>query len=371
MGLDFSETMLAHARTQAAEVEFVHGDATALPFGDASFDAVVAAFLLLHLGTPERAVAEAARVLRQGGRAAFSVWDEPSRSRWIGVFLEAAMAAGAHPPAEVPDGPNFFRFADVDEFTALLEGAGLTDVHVETVSFGLEFDDRDELWEGLVAGAVRLRPLILGQTEELQRQIRERYDELLEAYRPGRVRRARLRQARGRNQGVTIADRPRPARGVGEPGDRDAELHRLRAGARGARRADVRGHGPPGAVAAGRGRAGERPRHPARCRWRAEPHVQRPPGHVVLGQGGVARARSGLPAEGVRRGRAALRAGHLEHEGRARLLRRGAARARRRRRAAAGGRARRGRERGDREVPVGRRAGRRVPRLRGRDAATS
>ena len=183
VGLDFSETMLAHARTQAADVEFVHGDATALPFADASFDAVVAAFLLLHLGTPERAVAEAARVLRQGGRAAFSVWDEPSRSRWIGVFLEAAMAAGAHPPAEVPDGPNFFRFADVDEFTALLEGAGLTDVHVDTVSFGLEFDDRDELWDGLVAGAVRLRPLILGQTEELQRQIRARYDELLEAYR--------------------------------------------------------------------------------------------------------------------------------------------------------------------------------------------
>ncbi len=50
-------------------------------------------------------------------------------------------------------------------------------------SFGLEFEDRDELWDGLAAGAVRLRPLILGQTEELQRQIRTRYDELLEAYR--------------------------------------------------------------------------------------------------------------------------------------------------------------------------------------------
>jgi SAM-dependent methyltransferase len=183
VGLDFSETMLAHARTHAPDVEFVHGDATALPFGDASFDAVVAAFVLLHLGTPERAVAEAARVLREGGRAAFSVWDEPSRSRWIGVFLEAAMAVGAHPPAEVPDGPSFFRFADADEFTALLEGAGLVDVHVDTVSFGLELENGDELWDGLVAGAVRLRPLILGQTEEVQRRIRDRYDELIEAYR--------------------------------------------------------------------------------------------------------------------------------------------------------------------------------------------
>lgn len=183
VGLDFSETMLGHARSRSPGVEFVRGDATALPFEDESFDAVVAAFLLLHLGTPERAVAEAARVLRPGGRAAFSVWDEPGRGRWIGVFFEAALAAGAHPPAEVPAGPNFFRFADDAEFTALLEGAGLTDVEVGTVEFGLQLDSADELWNGLVAGSVRLRPLILDQTDELQREIRERYDVLLEAFR--------------------------------------------------------------------------------------------------------------------------------------------------------------------------------------------
>lgn len=183
VGVDFSETMLGYARAHVPGVEFVRGDATALPFEDASFDAVVAAFLLLHLGTPERGVAEAARVLRPGGRAAFSVWDEPSRSRWIGVFFEAVVAAGAHPPAEVPAGPNFFRFADEAAFTALLEGAGLTDVEVGVVEFGLRLDHGDELWDGLVQGSVRLGPLILGQTEELQREIRESYDALLEEYR--------------------------------------------------------------------------------------------------------------------------------------------------------------------------------------------
>ncbi len=183
VGVDFSETMLAHARTHVAGVDFVQGDATALPFEDASFDAVVAAFLLLHVGMPERVVAEAARVLRPGGRAAFSVWDEPSRGRWIGVFFEAFMATGAHAPAEVPAGPNFFRLADEVEFAALVEGAGLVDVEVDTVEFGLRLEDRDELWDGLVQGSVRVGPMILGQTEELQRQIRERYDELLEEYR--------------------------------------------------------------------------------------------------------------------------------------------------------------------------------------------
>ena len=175
--------MLAYARAHVAGVEFVHGDATALPFEDESFDAVVAAFVLLHLGTPERAVEHAARVLRSGGRAAFSVWDEPSRGRWIGVFFEAFMAAGAHPPADVPAGPNFFRFADDAEFASLLEGAGLTDVRVDTVEFGLDLANGDELWDGLLEGAVRVRPMILSQPEELQREIHSRFAELLEAYR--------------------------------------------------------------------------------------------------------------------------------------------------------------------------------------------
>ena len=182
-GLDLSETMLAHARSHVAGVDFVQGDATALPFADASFDAFVAAFLLLHVGMPERVVAEANRVLRPRGRAAFTVWDEPPRGRWIGVFFKAFMGAVAHPPPDVPAGPNFFGLANEAEFTALLEGASLTEVEVDTVEFGLRIENGDELWDGLIRGSVRVGPMILHQTEELQHEIRRRYDELLEAYR--------------------------------------------------------------------------------------------------------------------------------------------------------------------------------------------
>jgi ubiquinone/menaquinone biosynthesis C-methylase UbiE len=182
-GVDLSETMLVHARAHVPAVEFVVGDATALPFEDESFDAVAAAFVLLHLGAPERAVAEAARVLKPGGKAAFTVWDEPTRGRWLGVFFDAVTAAGAQPPPGMPAGPSFFKFADEAEVTALVEGAGLRDVHVDRVEFDLDLVDADELWNGLLGGSVRVRPLILGQTEELQGEIRRRYDELLEPYR--------------------------------------------------------------------------------------------------------------------------------------------------------------------------------------------
>lgn len=183
VGLDFSETMLAYARSRSPGVEFVRGDATNLPFPDDSFDAVIAAFLLLHLGRPEEAVAEAARVLAPDGRAAFSVWSEPSRSRWLGVVFDAFMDVGAHPPADVPPGPPIFQLADEGEFTRLLAGGGLVDVAVETVEFSLQLESADELWNGLAQGAVRVRPMIVGQPPVLQRALRARFDELLEEYR--------------------------------------------------------------------------------------------------------------------------------------------------------------------------------------------
>ena len=175
--------MLDYARSRAPSVEFVTGDATALPFPDESFDAVTGAFVLLHLGRPERAVAEATRMLRPAGRAAFTVWDEPSRGRWIGVFVDAVSAAGAQPPPDLPPGPPFFLFADEHEFSRLLTEAGLVDVAVDTVGFNLRLERADELWDGAIEGAVRLRASVLGQTADVQREIRTLFEELVDEYR--------------------------------------------------------------------------------------------------------------------------------------------------------------------------------------------
>ena len=184
-GVDLSEAMLEFARARVTGAEFVRGDATALPFDDSSFDALTAAFVLLHLGAPERAAAEAARVLASGGAAAFTVWDVPARGRWLGVLLDAVADVGAQPPADVPPGPPLFRFAEDIEFTRLLATAGLADVSVETIDFTLRLETADELWDGLVEGTVRVRPLVAAQTEETQRAIRERFEELLEEHRDG------------------------------------------------------------------------------------------------------------------------------------------------------------------------------------------
>jgi SAM-dependent methyltransferase len=153
-----------------------------LPFGDGSMDAVVGNFAILHVGRPERAAAQAARVLAPGGSLALSTWDRPERARLIGAMTDAIAEAGALPPADIPTGPPFFRFADAGEFTRLLEGAGLTDVQVRTITFRHRMAGIGQWWHGLLDGAVRTRGLVLGQPEPVQVRIRAAFDRLAGDY---------------------------------------------------------------------------------------------------------------------------------------------------------------------------------------------
>jgi SAM-dependent methyltransferase len=182
VGVDIAEAMITLAAQLHPRLEFVRGDAQALPFPDESFAAVVGNFALLHLGRPELAAEEFVRVLEPGGRLALTVWDAPERARFLGVFLDAVAAAGAAPPAEIPHGPPFFRFADEQEFVRLLSGQELEDVQVRTISFSHSFGSPDEYWDGLLGGTVRISALVFGQSEEVQREIRAAFDRLVEPY---------------------------------------------------------------------------------------------------------------------------------------------------------------------------------------------
>jgi SAM-dependent methyltransferase len=77
-GLDLSPVLLEDARENAAvagaSIEFIEGDVEALPYPDAAFDAVLSQFGHMFAPRPEVAVREMLRVLRPGGRIAFSTW---------------------------------------------------------------------------------------------------------------------------------------------------------------------------------------------------------------------------------------------------------------------------------------------------------
>jgi SAM-dependent methyltransferase len=78
----------------AGRVGVVRGDATALPFGARRFDACVSQEALLHIADKGAVLAEVRRVLRPGGRLAFSDWiTHPGLGDLERARLEAWMAA--------------------------------------------------------------------------------------------------------------------------------------------------------------------------------------------------------------------------------------------------------------------------------------
>jgi SAM-dependent methyltransferase len=165
IGLDISPAMVALARQRHPDIEFREGDATALPFLDASFDALVMNFGILHLGRPEQAIAEAARLLRPGGRFAFSAWAPPERTRGFGIILEAVRDFG-NPDVPLPEGPLFFRFGDPLECERTLLAAGLMEPDTITIDLRWLLPSADALIDALSEGTVRTRALLRGQTAE-------------------------------------------------------------------------------------------------------------------------------------------------------------------------------------------------------------
>jgi SAM-dependent methyltransferase len=72
-GVDVSPAMIRAARSSSSEIPVCVGDAAALPFGDDTFDLVVAFMSLQDVDMLDHAIQEAARVLTAGGRFCLAV----------------------------------------------------------------------------------------------------------------------------------------------------------------------------------------------------------------------------------------------------------------------------------------------------------
>jgi SAM-dependent methyltransferase len=96
VGVDLVASGLRNASRNVPEAELVLADVTRLPFGDATVDAVVSANLLEHVPDDAAALAEVARVLRPGGRAAIIVPAGPRLYDYYDRFLEHERRYGRH-----------------------------------------------------------------------------------------------------------------------------------------------------------------------------------------------------------------------------------------------------------------------------------
>lgn len=182
VGVDLSAQIIGLARRLNPGVEFSVADAVDLPFPAASFDAVVAGFLVPHLADHQTALAEVCRVLAPGGTAGLTTWGRPDQVPVLGLMVEAVELSGARPPDAVPSGPPFFKYSDEGALRGLLQGAGLVDVIVTTHQFVHRVSSPDTLWNGVLSGSVRTAALIAEQPSDVRTAIRAAFDRLAVPY---------------------------------------------------------------------------------------------------------------------------------------------------------------------------------------------
>lgn len=143
---------LAAKRVASPSVAFQPADAQALPFADASFDAVVCQFGVMFFPDRVAAYGEVRRVLRPGGRFLFNAWDRIERN--------GATERLAETIAELfpDDPPDFFRrvpfgYHDTARIEADLRAAGFTRIETETVAKRSRLASARDAAIGMVQGS--------------------------------------------------------------------------------------------------------------------------------------------------------------------------------------------------------------------------
>ena len=151
LSTDFAEGMVAAARRRSAElgltnVEHRLVDAQKIDLPDASVDGVLCRWGYMLMPDPAQALAETWRVLRPGGRLAFSVWAEARDNPWAAAIGKVAIDLGFAEPPE-PDSPGPFRLGDPARVRALVEDAGFASPRIEDVPLTWRYASFEEYWD--------------------------------------------------------------------------------------------------------------------------------------------------------------------------------------------------------------------------------
>jgi SAM-dependent methyltransferase len=148
-GLDISPGLLAVARSRLPGAELTEGDMESLPFKDATFDAVTGVNAFQFAGDPRRALREAARVTRPGGRVVASLFAAPERSQ--GTVAHEAMSALIPPGGQDDHAP--YALSAPGNLEAALAAAGLRVTHDGEVVCHWRYATMDDAVRALLCSA--------------------------------------------------------------------------------------------------------------------------------------------------------------------------------------------------------------------------
>ena len=174
VGIDPSAGYVAYARERVRDERagFEVGDARALPYPDASYDAVVSGLVLNFVPDPARAAGELARVARPGGVVAAYVWDYAGEMQLMRHFWDAA--AALDPAVRDLDEGRRFPLCQPEPLARIFRGAGLADVATRAIDVPTHFRDFDDYWSPFLGGQAPAPRYAMSLSEERRAALRER-----------------------------------------------------------------------------------------------------------------------------------------------------------------------------------------------------
>ena len=176
-GIDPSADQIAYARQRpaTASVRFDVGDAMALPYADAAFDAAVMALVIFFVPDPAQSVAEMARVVRPGGSVSTYAWDILG-----GGFPYEVLQQEMAKLAATPSWPPSVEASRMDTLRSLWSGAGLTRIETHEITVERTFVDFDSFWKIAQTGprlAASIAAMPAGDRQVLSDRLRARLGE--------------------------------------------------------------------------------------------------------------------------------------------------------------------------------------------------
>jgi SAM-dependent methyltransferase len=152
LGIDPSKEYIAYANSKnsfADRVRFEIGDAQALRFPDAAFQASLSLLVFNFIPDPAKALREVRRVTTPGGRISAAVWDYGAGMRMLRAFWDAAVSIDAG--AEKLD-EKHMPLCRAGELSQAWKQAGLEDVHEQPLDSAMRFESFSDYWDPFLLG---------------------------------------------------------------------------------------------------------------------------------------------------------------------------------------------------------------------------
>ena len=143
--LDFSHGMIEQGRKQNKNINFVQGDALKLPFEDNSFDVTTISFGLRNTSNTEKALKEALRVTKDGGRIVVAEFSHPVNPVFKKMYLNYLMKAlpvivkkiSKNPDAYIYLAESIRAWPDQAELASIMRDSGFKSVAWQDLTFGI------------------------------------------------------------------------------------------------------------------------------------------------------------------------------------------------------------------------------------------